>query len=66
MSVFLFFLKNKKNNKTRGITHEKENDMAGPDQPTEGIEDALYGTHPRNETKKGREESIRGSDNKRR
>jgi hypothetical protein len=58
-----FFLKK---DKTRGITHEKENDKAGPDQPTEEVEDTLYGTHPRNETKKGREESIRGSDNKRR
>ena len=40
MSVFFYFLflflK-----KSRGITHEKENDMAGPDQPTEGVEDTL-------------------------
>ena len=49
MSVFVFF------NKTRGITHEKENDKAGPDQPTEEVEETIYGTHPRNETKKGRE-----------
>jgi hypothetical protein len=52
--------------KTRGITHEKDNDKAGPDQPTEDVEDTIYATHPRNETKKGREETIRGSDNKRR
>ena len=37
---FLFCFKIRKN-KTRGITHEKENDMAGPDQPTEGVEDTL-------------------------
>ena len=48
------------------ITHEKENDKAGPYQPTEEVEETIYGTHPRNETKKGREEGIRGSDNKRR
>ena len=34
MSVFL-------KKKTRGITHDKENDMAGPDQPAEGVEDTL-------------------------
>ena len=37
--LFLFFFIFLK--KTRGITHEKENDKAGPDQPTEGIEDTL-------------------------
>ena len=63
---FSFFFKKIPKNKKRKITHEKENDKAGPDQPTEEVEETIYGTHPRNETKKGREEIIRGSDNKRR
>ena len=65
MRFFFYFIK-KKQKERRDITHEKENDKAGPDQPTEEVEETIYGTHPRNETKKGREEGIRGSDNKRR
>ena len=39
--------------------NEKEKDKEGPDQSTEESEETIYETHPRDETKKGREGNTR-------
>ena len=58
---FVFENKNKKikNKRKMRSANEKEKDKEGPDQSTEESEETIYETHPRNETKKGREGNTR-------